>query len=140
MKIKIQKNKNAKMPEYANPTDAGMDLFSIEETILKSGEKKIVGTGIKMAIPEKYVGLIWDKSGLAAKNGIHVFAGVVDSGYRGEIKVVLKNFGEKDFKIEKHSKIAQILIQPIINAQITEVDSLEETNRGERGFGSTGLK
>jgi dUTP pyrophosphatase len=83
--------------------------------------------------------LIWDKSGLAAKNGLHVFAGVIDSSYRGEIGVVLKNFGEEDFKVEKNSKIAQMLIQPVVSANITEHDSLEDTERGEGGFGSTGL-
>jgi dUTP pyrophosphatase len=139
MEVKIQKITDVKLPNYANPGDAGLDIYSAEETLLKPNEKKIIKTGVKMAIPNGHVGLIWDKSGLAAKHGLHVFAGVIDSSYRGEIGVVLKNFGEEDFKVEKDSKIAQMLIQPIVSANITEHDSLEDTERGEGGFGSTGL-
>jgi dUTP pyrophosphatase len=139
MELKIQKITDVKLPHYANHGDAGLDIYSCEEVLLKSNEKKIIKTGVKMAIPSGYVGLIWDKSGLAAKNGLHVFAGVIDSSYRGEIGVVLKNFGEEDFKVEKNSKIAQMLIQPVVSANITEHDSLEDTERGEGGFGSTGL-
>ena len=139
MEVKIQKITDVKLPNYANPGDAGLDIYSAEEILLKPNEKKIVKTGVKMAIPNGHVGLIWDKSGLAAKHGLHVFAGVIDSSYRGEIGVVLKNFGEEDFKVEKDSKIAQMLIQPIVLANITEHNSLEDTERGEGGFGSTGL-
>ena len=139
MEVKIQKITDVKLPNYANPGDAGLDIYSAEEILLKPNEKKVVKTGVKMAIPNGHVGLIWDKSGLAAKHGLHVFAGVIDSSYRGEIGVVLKNFGEEAFKVEKDSKIAQMLIQPIVSANITEHDSLENTDRGEGGFGSTGL-
>jgi dUTP pyrophosphatase len=125
-------------PNYAHEGDAGIDLRSCEELTLKPDEYKIVKTGIKMAIPKGYVGLLWDKSGYAAKKGIHVLAGVIDSGYRGEIGIVLKNLGTQDFEISKDMKIAQILIQPIVNAKIKPVDSLEETSRNHGGFGSTG--
>ncbi|TKJ17257.1 deoxyuridine 5'-triphosphate nucleotidohydrolase [Candidatus Woesearchaeota archaeon B3_Woes] len=140
MEVKIQKIEDVNLPHYANEHDAGLDIYSAEDLILKKGEKRVVKSGVKMAIPEGFVGLIWDKSGLAAKKGIHVMAGVIDSGYRGEIGVVLKNLGEEDFHVEKNMKIAQMLIQPIITAKIIESDSLEDSERGEGGFGSSGLK
>lgn len=127
-------------PAYAKEGDAAFDLRSAEEKEIKPAERELIKTGIKLSIPKNHVGLIWDKSGLASKNGIHVMAGVIDSGYRGEICVVLKNLGNEVFKIEKNMKIAQMLIQPVILAELKEVDELDETNRGENGFGSTGLK
>ena len=138
MEIKIQRISDVEMPSYAHAGDAALDLRSAEETILKPGEKKIIKTGIKMAIPGGHVGLIWDKSGLAAKNSIHVLAGVVDSSYRGEVGVVLKNLGDGELMITKNMKIAQMLIQPVLSAIIQESDSLDDTERGEGGFGSTG--
>ena len=141
MVIKIKKlTEGAKVPQYAHPGDAGMDFFSNEEMILRPEERKLVSTGISMAIPEGYVGLFWDKSGLAVKNGIKTMAGVIDAGYRGEIKILLHNLSTEEFKIEKGMKIAQMLIQPVEVREIVEVEDLEETERGEGGFGSTGLK
>lgn len=140
MEVKIQRLSDVTLPNYAHPGDAGLDLYSSESFLLKAGEKRVAKTGVKMAIPQGHVGLIWDKSGLAAKNGVHVLAGVIDAGYRGEIGVVLKNLGESDFNVEKNSKIAQMLIQPIVSANIVESSNLDETKRGEGGFGSTGLK
>jgi dUTP pyrophosphatase len=141
MKLRIQRiTKEVEMPSYAHQGDAAFDLRSADEISLKPGEKKIIKTGLKMAIPEGYVGLIWDRSGLAAKNGIHVLAGVVDSGYRGEVGVVLKNLGEDEIQITKNMRIAQMLIQPVLSPVIEESDSLDETKRGEGGFGSTGLR
>ncbi len=139
--IKIKKlNEDAVLPGYACKNDAGMDFYSNEEVILKSGERKLISTGISMAIPEGYVGLIWDKSGVASKFGIKTMAGVIDSGYRGEIKILLHNLSLDEFKIEKQSKVAQMLIQPVEQKQIIEVEELEETERWDGGFGSTGLK
>lgn len=138
MKLKIQRISDVEMPFYANIGDAAFDLRAAEEHVLKPGQKIIVKTGLKMAIPAGHVGLIWDRSGLAAKNGVHVLAGVVDSGYRGEVGVVLKNLGEEDIEIVKNMRIAQMLIQPVVSALIEETDSLDETERGEGGFGSTG--
>ncbi len=139
IKVKIKKIKeNAIIPKYAHKGDAGMDLYSTEEYTLKPGEGVLVSTGVSMAIPEGYVGLIWDRSGLAAKNSIHVLAGVVDSSYRGEVCVVLKNLGNEEFKVNKNMRIAQMLIQPVAPVIIEESDSLEETSRNEGGFGSTG--
>ncbi len=139
MQIKIQKIKDdAIIPKYAHQGDAGFDLYSTEDYFLKQGESVLVSTGICMAIPEGYVGLIWDRSGLAVKNSIHVLAGVVDSGYRGGVCVVLKNLGNEEFKITKNMRIAQMLIQPVISAIIEESDSLDKTGRDKGGFGSTG--
>ena len=141
MDVKIQRiNKEIELPKYAHVNDAAMDLRSNEELIINSMERKIVQTGIKMAIPEGHVGLIWDRSGLAAKHSIHTLAGVVDAGYRGEVGVVMKNLGNESFKVEKGMRIAQMLIQPVITANIIEVEDLEDTSRGEGGFGSTGVK
>ncbi len=137
--VKIQKlDPDMTTPSYAHPGDAGIDLRSGEELVLEPGEFRMVKTCTKMAIPKGYVGLVWDKSGYAAKKGIHVLAGVIDSGYRGEICVVMKNLGDEPFEITKDMKIAQILIQPIVEANLIEVDSLEKTKRNEGGFGSTG--
>jgi len=139
--IKIKRiDKSVNLPSYAHEGDAGMDLYSAEELVLKPGERRTVKTGIKMAIPKGYVGLVWDKSGIASNHGIKTMAGVVDSGYRGEVCVVLKNLGDNDFKIEKNSKIAQMLIQPVESRKIVEVKELDETARGAGAWGSTGLK
>ena len=135
----VKLDEKMSIPSYAHPGDAGLDLRSAVNTLIKSGDAALIPTGIKIAIPSGYVGLVWDKSGYAAKNSIHTLAGVVDSGYRGEIRIVLKNFGNDDFNVTKDMKVAQLLIQPIVTANIVEVDSLEETSRAEGGFGSTGV-
>lgn len=141
MTIKIKKlTEDAVLPSYANQGDAGMDFFSNEEVVLKPNQRKLVSTGIKMAIPEGYVGLIWDKSGIAAKFGIKSMAGVIDASYRGEIKILLHNLSSEEFKIEKRMKIAQMLIQPVEQKEIIEVEKLDVTERGESGFGSSGLR
>ena len=140
MLIRFQKIlAEAIIPHYAHQGDAGMDIFSVEEDIIKAGERKNIRTGIKMELPEGFVGLVWDKSGLALKNGIKTMAGVIDAGYRGEIGIVLVNLSGQDYKIEKGQKIAQMLIQKVERAEIEEVEELNETSRGAGGFGSTGL-
>ncbi len=138
MKIPVKITNGAKLPTYANPSDAGMDIYSNEKVTVKPGEKRLVKTGAYMAIPSNHVGLVWDKSGYAVKHGIHVLAGVIDAGYRGEVGVVLKNLGDEEFTITKHMKIAQMLIQPVVSAQLEEVSELDDTARGKGGFGSTG--
>ena len=139
--IKIKKLVgDAVVPKYANPGDAGMDFFANEEVIIKPNQRKLVNTGISMAIPLGYVGLIWDKSGIASKHGIKTMAGVIDSSYRGEIKILLHNLSAEEFKIEKGTKIAQMLIQPAEQKQIIEVKELDDTKRGTGGFGSTGIR
>ena len=140
MEIKIQRmDKSIELPKYSHEGDAALDLKSSEDYALKPMEQKIFKTGIRMAIPAGNVGLIWDRSGLAAKNSIHTLAGVVDSGYRGEIGIVLINLGKEDFKVEKGMRIAQMLIQPVVNANVVEEDGLDGTKRGDGGFGSTGV-
>jgi len=139
VEVKIKKiDGNAKVPSYAHEGDAGMDIYSNEDLMLKAGERSLISTGIAMEIPKGYVGLVWDKSGLATKYGIKTKAGVVDSGYRGEVKIALINLGKEDFRIEKGMKIAQMLIQEVHSPKIIEVDELDDSSRGHGGFGSTG--
>ncbi len=141
MAIKIKKiDKDAILPMYADKMDAGMDFFSNVEAVLNPGERKLIPTGVSMEIPEGYVGLIWDKSGIATKYGIKTMAGVIDSGYRGEILILLHNLSSEEFRIQKGSKIAQMLIQPVKQEEIIEAEELDETERGSKGFGSTGMK
>lgn len=127
-------------PSYAHSGDAGFDLRASADFLIPPGGRHLVPTGIRLAIPEGYAGLIWDRSGLAAKHGIHCLAGVVDSGYRGEVKVVLQNLGSEPFKVERGLRIAQMLIQPVVRASLVRVESLNNSSRGEGGFGSTGLQ
>ena len=138
MELKVKRiHKDAKLPLYQHQGDAGLDLFSSMDYVLAPGEVKPVPSGIKVAVPEGYVGLVWDKSGVSLK-GIHRLAGVIDSGYRGEVRVVLVNLGKEPFVIKKGMKIAQLLIQSVAQVKVVEVEELEETSRGDKGFGSTG--
>lgn len=138
MELKVKRVvEGAKLPSYHHKGDAGLDIFSAVDCVLEAGAVKAVSTGIKVAIPEGYVGLIWDKSGISLK-GVHRLAGVIDSGYRGEVKVVLVNLSRESFRVEKGMKIAQLLIQPVVVVKVVETDELGETSRGEEGFGSTG--
>jgi len=138
MKLKVNRiKKEAKLPNWGHKGDAGLDLFSCEECKLEPFESKPISTGIKIAIPKGYAGLIWDKSGISLRS-VHRLAGVIDSGYRGEVKVVLINLGKQSFQIEKGMKIAQMLVQPVMDWEVVEVSTLDETTRGEGGFGSTG--
>ncbi len=138
MELKVKRvSREARLPSYHHRGDAGLDIFSAMDCVLKPGEVQAVLTGIKVAIPEGFVGLVWDKSGISLK-GIHRLAGVIDSGYRGEVKVVMANLGEEPFVIEKGMKIAQLLVQPVVEVQVVETDDLGGTPRGEAGFGSTG--
>lgn len=138
MQVQIQKLADVKTPGYAHDDDAGLDFYSAEDYILKPMEEKAISTGVKIAIPPRHVGLIWDRSGLASNNSIHIMGGVVDSSYRGEVCIILKNLGKEDFEIKKNMKIAQMLIQPVVAAKIEEAANLADTVRGEGGFGSTG--
>ncbi|MCJ7564793.1 MAG: dUTP diphosphatase [Candidatus Aminicenantes bacterium] len=139
MELKIRRiHPEAKLPSYGHKGDAGLDLFSCADYVLGAGEVKAIQTGIKVAIPRGYVGLIWDKSGISLK-GVHKLAGVVDAGYRGEVQVVMINLGNAPYEIKKGMKIAQILIQPINEVEVIEAEDLDDTLRGEDGFGSTGL-
>ena len=130
---------NATIPTKANLTDAGFDLYvcTEKEIILNPKESKLIPTGIAMALPRNHAGLIWDRSSMGVK-GIHRFAGVVDSGYRGEIKVCLYNSNDRPYTINSGDRIAQILIQKVDNFYLREVVDLNETDRGSGGFGSSG--
>lgn len=130
---------SAIIPDYANQHDAGMDLYAAESTTIMPGEHSLIPSGIAMSIPEGYVGLIWDKSGLAVKHKLVTIAGVIDSGYRGEIQVALMNTGSEPYDVEAGKKIAQLLVQPVLLPKIVEVDDLPTSQRGANGFGSTGL-
>ena len=125
------------MVKYAHDGDAAFDLRSSEDLNLSAGGKIIVPTGIKMAIPEGFAGLIWDRSGLAANSSLHSLAGVVDSGYRGEVKVDLVNLSKHDMYIKKGIRIAQMIIQKVESPILEEVESLDDTKRNDGGFGST---
>lgn len=139
MQLKIKKlNENAKVPNFAHDDDAGMDLFCSEEITLESHVPTQVSTGIALEIPEGHVGLIWDKSGLSHKFALKTLGGVIDSGYRGEIKVGMFNLGKESHIFNVGDKVAQILIQKVEHPEILEVDELDNTERGEGGFGSTG--
>ena len=141
MTIHIKKLRNdAVVPSYAHAHDAGMDLYACERMVITAGTRGLVPTGIAMAIPAGYVGLIWDKSGVALKFGLKVMGGVIDSGYRGEIKVIVHNLSSADYVVKAGEKVAQMLIQQVMQMPITEVEDLDSTTRGEGGFGSTGLK
>ena len=142
VKLLIKKlQKNIILPEYKTDGSSGMDLMAnVEQTVkILPGEKKIISTGIMVAIPEQYEIQIRPRSGLAAKNGISVLntPGTIDSDYRGEIKVILINLGKDIFEINKNDRIAQMIVCPIIKVELKEVESLPETIRGEGGFGST---
>ena len=138
MELKVKKvQMDAKLPQYGHAGDAGLDLFSSVDFVLEKGQVEAIPSGIKVAIPEGFVGLIWDKSGVSLK-GVHRLAGVIDSGYRGEVKVVMINLSDKPFAIDKGMKIAQLLVQPVTVVNVVETEDLEDTSRGEGGFGSTG--
>lgn len=130
-------NPQAKLPQKAHANDAGYDLYSIDYYSINPYGQALVSTGLKMAIPNGYTGLIWDKSGLASE-GITTMGGVIDSGYRGEIKVIVKNLSEDIFNIIPGQKIAQIIIQATPNLKICEKKITDETERQIRGFGSSG--
>jgi dUTP pyrophosphatase len=130
----------AVLPERAYPGDAGLDLAACERHELAAGERAVVGTGLAVAIPEGYAGFVQPRSGLAARHGITVVnsPGLVDSGYRGEIRVVLLNTDASEpFVVEPGMRIAQLVILPVEAPEIVEVEELPESERGVRGFGSS---
>lgn len=143
--VKIKKlNENAKIPTYGTEFAAGADLYAwIDDvTTIKSGETKLIKTGIALEVPVGYAGLIYARSGLASKKGLAPAnkVGVVDSDYRGEVMVALHNHSNEDKTIEPNERIAQFVIAPYLKAEFEEVDSLDDTTRGSGGFGSTGTK
>ncbi len=127
------------LPTRAHHDDAGLDIYANEACELQPGERMAVGSGIALAIPSGWVGLLWDKSGLAAKVGLKTMGGVIDASYRGELKVIIANQGSEVYRVEEGTKIAQLLIQKVELPEVVEVADLDATIRGEGGFGSTGV-
>jgi dUTP pyrophosphatase len=141
VQVKIKKIKeSAILPKYAHEGDAGVDLYSTKEYALKPGERTLVSTGISIAIPLGYEAQVRPKSGLALKHGISIVntPGTIDAGYRGEIGVIIINHGQEDYTIEKGKKVAQMVFNKIEAVNFEEVEDLDDTTRGEGGFGSTG--
>jgi len=131
----------AVLPAYAHPGDAGMDICSCATLVLQPGERRLVPTGLVMALPPNTESQMRPRSGLAIKNGITVLntPGTIDEGYRGEIGVILINHSAEPFEIRPGMRIAQMVIAPVLRVAIEEVDELSETARGTGGFGSTGV-
>ena len=126
------------LPEYASAGAAGADLRASEPVEIAPGGRAAVPTAVRLQIPPGHVGLVWPRSGLAVRHGIDTMAGVIDSDYRGEVRVVLVNHGEEPFRVARGDRIAQLLVQRVERAAFAAAASVDETNRGEGGFGSTG--
>ena len=141
IKIKMQKVADVPTPSYAHKGDAGVDLYSTEDCVLKPMERKLIPTGLKLEIPLGYEGQVRPKSGLAINHGIsHANAvGTIDSSYRGEIKVPVINLSTETYRIEKGKKIGQLIFAKVEEAVFEETGQLSETTRSDNGFGSTGL-
>lgn len=129
-------------PSYAKPGDAGCDLRASEASVVPARGRMLVKTGVSIALPDGYVGLVHPRSGLAAKHGITVLntPGTIDAGYRGEIMVTLYNSTDQDFPISRLDRIAQLVIQEFSRADFIQVEKLPESDRGETGFGSSGIQ
>ena len=131
------------VPEYQSAGAAGADIEALmaEELLLKPGERAVVPTGLYLEIPEGYEGQVRPRSGLAARHGITVLnaPGTIDSDYRGELKVILVNLGEADFRIRTGDRIAQIVFSPVVRVSFRRKDAVDDTRRGSGGFGSTGV-
>ena len=132
-------NSDAIVPSKSNEWDAGFDIYAAESLTILPGTRGMIHTGISMAIPRGYAGLIWPRSGLALKLGIDTLAGVIDSDYRGEVCVVLQNHGDLPYEISQGDRVAQMVIHELPVMTMRLVDELVDTDRGEGGFGSTGV-
>jgi dUTP pyrophosphatase len=127
-------------PEYILGSDVGFDLKASENVKIFPMEQKAVKTGIVLEIPKGYVGLIRDRAGVAQKMNVHTIAGTFDSGFRGEVSIMVVNLNDTTIEIEKGTRIAQMILIPVVKAKILEVGKLSETERGEKSFGSSGMK
>ena len=136
----VRLDRELPLPALAQPGDAGLDLRASEAVTLAPGERRLVPTGLTVAIPEGHAGFVLPRSGLAMQKGVTVLnaPGLIDSGYRGEIKVLLINHGAEAVGIERGERIAQLVIQPVAHASLVEEERLPDSARGEGGFGSTG--
>ena len=141
MKLSFKRiHPDAVLPSYAHPGDAGMDVRSVEDLVIPAGGRVLVHTGLVAVIPEGYELQVRSRSGLALKSGVAVLnsPGTVDAGDRGEIGVILANFGDGGFVVKKGDRVAQLVAAPVTVAEIFETDSVDATDRGAGGFGSTG--
>lgn len=141
MQIPLQRlDEGLPIPSYSHPGDGGVDLYARQSVALEPGERATVPTGIALAIPPGHAGFVTPRSGLAAKHGISVVngPGLIDAGYRGEIKVVLVNLSAVRFSIERADRIAQLVVIPVVDQEYHIVDELPDSGRGSGGFGSTG--
>lgn len=146
IKIKVKRlgtGTDVRLPCYMSEHASGMDLFAHlpKDVVLNPGERHLIPTGIAVAIPEGYEGQIRPRSGLAIRDGIGIVnsPGTIDSDYRGEIKIILINLGEEPFVVKTGTRIAQLVLTPVVRAEMDEVVELPETRRNEGGFGHTGL-
>ena len=139
LKVEIKKvHADAQCPSRNSAGDAGYDLYSIAHDVIKPGERQLVHTGISISIPRGYYGRVAPRSGLALRSGIDVLGGVIDSGYRGEVGVILVNFGDRSFAFRKGDRIAQLIVEKCHETEWLEVSELNGTDRGDGGFGSSG--
>lgn len=136
----VRLDRGLSLPAYAKPGDAGLDLRASEAVTLEPGERRLVPTGLAVAIPEGHAGFVLPRSGLAMHKGVTVLnaPGLIDSGYRGELKVLLINHGAEAVGIQRGERIAQLVVQPVARARLVEGEWLPDSARGEGGFGSTG--
>ena len=132
---------DAVMPAYAHAGDAGMDVRSVRELVIPPGGRALVPTGLVVNLPAGYEAQVRPRSGLALKAGVTVLnsPGTIDAGYRGEIGVILANFGQDDFKVNVGDRIAQLVIAPVLQPVVVETTEVDSTDRGAGGFGSTGV-
>ena len=132
---------DAVMPSYAHASDAGMDVRSVRELVIPPGGRALVPTGLVVNLPAGYEAQVRPRSGLALKAGVTVLnsPGTIDAGYRGEIGVILANFGQDDFKVNVGDRIAQLVIAPVLQPVVVEATEVDSTDRGAGGFGSTGV-
>ena len=136
----VRQDPELALPAYAREGDAGLDLLAAAPVTLAPGARQIVPTGLRVAIPEGFAGLVLPRSGLALRTGVTVLnaPGLIDSGYRGEVSVLLVNHGSEPVTVRRGERIAQLVIQPVARAVLVEVRGLEASQRGAGGFGSTG--
>jgi len=128
----------ASLPEYASAGAAGADLRASEPVEIAPGARAAVPTAVRLQIPPGHVGLVWPRSGLAVRHGIDTMAGVIDSDYRGEVRVVLVNHGEEPFRVARGDRVAQLLLQRVERVAFAASAAIDDTDRGTGGFGSTG--
>ena len=140
MNLKIKRlTQTAKLPERAFPNEAGLDVFADESVTIHNGKTVAISTGIALEIPDGYYGRLKGRSGLTLKSPLRVLEGTIDSSYRGEVKVMADVKKDCTYHVPKSAKIAQLIIQPLPHFEVVEVDELSQSDRGENGFGSTGV-